>query len=80
MSLGEFNSSPENNNNCVAEFINNLKLKMFCCSNDRFHFYKNEAEKRDLVRRSRTIDEEIESEKITMDKTLKILLLGWLYF
>uniref|UniRef100_A0A914KQK4 Uncharacterized protein n=1 Tax=Meloidogyne incognita TaxID=6306 RepID=A0A914KQK4_MELIC len=50
---------------------------MFCCSNDRrFNFYRNEAEKREILRRARTIDEEIENEKLSFKKTLKILLLG----
>ncbi|CAK5032242.1 unnamed protein product [Meloidogyne enterolobii] len=64
----------------IVGLIDHLKFRMFCCSNDRrFNFYRNEAEKREILRRARTIDEEIENEKLSFKKTLKILLLGMLY-
>jgi len=76
MSL-DFNSSETHG---IIGLIDHLKFRMFCCSNDRrFNFYRNEAEKREILRRARTIDEEIENEKLSFKKTLKILLLGMLY-
>ncbi|KAL3081922.1 hypothetical protein niasHT_037100 [Heterodera trifolii] len=50
---------------------------MFCCGNSsRFVFYKNDAEKRELFKRSRIIEGELEQERLTMKRTIKILLLG----
>lgn len=49
---------------------------MFCCSSDRFKFYKNDTEKRELFRRNQIIEEELEQERLAQKKTLKILLLG----
>lgn len=49
---------------------------MFCCNSNRFKFYKNDAEKKDSVRRNKMIDEEIEQDKMILKKQLKILLLG----
>uniref|UniRef100_A0A183BN69 G-protein alpha subunit n=1 Tax=Globodera pallida TaxID=36090 RepID=A0A183BN69_GLOPA len=51
---------------------------MFCCEgpSSRFKFYKNDAEKRELFKRNRNIEEELEQARVTLKKTIKILLLG----
>nr|CAD2166018.1 unnamed protein product [Meloidogyne enterolobii] len=68
MSL-DFNSSETHG---IIGLIDHLKFRMFCCSNDRrFNFYRNEAEKREILRRARTIDEEIENEKLSFKKDVK---------
>uniref|UniRef100_A0A914HFD5 Uncharacterized protein n=1 Tax=Globodera rostochiensis TaxID=31243 RepID=A0A914HFD5_GLORO len=50
---------------------------MFCCEGpSRFKFYKNDTEKRELFKRNQDIEEELEQARLTMKKTIKILLLG----
>lgn len=61
-----------------SNFLYTVQSQMLCCNSSRFKFYKNDAEKRDLIWRNQKIEMEIEQDKITMKKTLKILLLGFL--